>query len=208
MASVYIMLKSIPTFENLKNLLHESTSYCFVKINERGEYEYMNKHFLDRYSYLYADNECQKVDRSIWHFDRDLSKAAFLKCINSPHESFSVNLKMAHSADQFTIANWEYRAHLDADGKVDGVIGIGRDITAHESSKDHIYDLTEVLNNVAHRQSHFVRRPLANVIALVNLLRQIDFEDTEACELIGKLDVSCNELIQEFDLFVIKTSRS
>jgi hypothetical protein len=200
------MLWAFPSFENLQRLLHDSSIYCLVKVTVQGEYEYINNHFLERYAAHYQDSEKYQVERSILACDRDLAKAIFLKCMNNPGDSFSVNLKMTDGSEGLIVVNWEFRAYLNQSGDVENLIGIGSDISANESKINHIGYLTHVLNEIAQQQSHAVRRPLANIIGLINLLSDPKFHDPETGELIKMLNLSCTDLLKNFDLFLIRNS--
>jgi len=198
------MLPKALSFPGLVRLLHESVIYCVVKINARGELDYMNDHFSRVYTHLYQNQKIRRAELAVHPFDRDLSKATLLKCIHSPAESFSVNLKMVDKTDSHIAVSWEYRANIDQSGNVDGVIGIGRDMTALESSKDHIHNLTIVLHSVALEQSHAIRRPLANLVGLIDLLIEIEVNNKSFEEIVNHLKFSADELIMEFDSFMIK----
>lgn len=53
----------------------------------------------------------------------------------------------------FIVTFWEYKANRFPTGEIDGVLGIGYDITAFESRKEYIRFLKSTLDNLAHRQS-------------------------------------------------------
>ncbi len=198
------MSPRVITFQSLVRLLHESTIYCVVKINARGEFDYMNDHFQRIYAHLYHNAVVYKADVTIHPFDRDISKATLLKCQKSPDKSFLVNLKMVDGDGGYITTSWEYRANVTKYGNIDGIIGIGRDMTAFESSKDHVHNLTSVLNNVAMQQSHAIRRPLANVVGLITLLNNSDRVEEDNAEIINRLQLSAHELMEEFDTFMLK----
>lgn len=198
------MLPIALSFPGLVRLLHESVIFCVIKINARGELTYMNDHFSRVYAHLYQGQKLRRAELAVHPIDRDASKATLFKCIKSPLESFPVNLKMVDKTERHIAVSWEYRANIERSGAVDGVIGIGMDMTALESSKDHIQDLNILLHSVALQQSHAVRRPLANLIGLINLLTEVEGNDNSFEEILNHLKSSADELIMEFDSFMIR----
>jgi signal transduction histidine kinase len=125
--------------------------------------------------------------------------------MDSPNQTFGTSLRKLDGKGGYVITYWEYQANCLATGEVDGVIGIGYDITAFESRKEHIRFLNETLKNVAHTQSHDIRRPLANVIGLVDLLKLLGQDNEVIGDLADKLSQSCQELNEEFEHFFVKT---
>ena len=103
----------------------------------------------------------------------------------------------------YTITQWDFKANLTADGRINGIIGLGYDITDFESRQDHIRFLTSTLQDVAYKQSHLIRRPLANIMGLVEILDQGNL-DSASKDIVSMLKQSIAELNYEFDAFLIK----
>lgn len=191
------------SFEEMVNLLADSSNFYLVKVDPQGMYTYLNKHFISRHSSFYNHTDIRPASIALHPDDYELSYATYLKCMALPDQTFSANLRKLDGKGGYIITYWEYKANLLPDGKTDGIIGIGYDITAFESRKAHIQFLTETLNNMAYKQSHDIRRPLANVLGLVEVLRSLCEDNEEVGEIADKLVQSCQELNQEFELFLI-----
>lgn len=88
------------------------------------------------------------------------------------------------------------------------IFGVGcfaRDITQRKESENRIKKQVERLKEVAWIQSHEVRRPLANIMGLIELLRQTQ-EEKEKQELFDHMEQSCKELDAVIKKVVTKSS--
>jgi signal transduction histidine kinase len=124
-------------------------------------------------------------------------------CRQNPQHTYQLTLRKLNGKDGYTITQWDFKANLTSDGRISGVIGVGYDITDFESRQDHIKFLTSTLRDVAYKQSHLIRRPLANIIGLVEILEQ-DQLSSSSKDIVAMLKQSVADLNYEFDTFLIK----
>lgn len=186
----------------IREFFKSSDTFYQVKISNEGNYSYMNKYFLEKYADFYKGTGDEPAVTALHPDDWDKSYQTFLKCCAQPDRSFEVTLKKLNGKDGYIITHWDFKADVMEDGSIDGVIGVGYDITEFESRQDHIRFLTSTLSDVAYRQSHVIRKPLANIMGLVQLAETED--DPQALSsLIDLLKQSCKELEQEFNSFLI-----
>lgn len=64
--------------------------------------------------------------------------------------------------------------------------------------------LTVTLNNMAYQQSHLIRRPLANIIGLLQLLDDTSDVTESGKDIVDMIKQSCEELNKEFEDFMTK----
>ena len=192
------------SFEKAVQLLAESTNFYLVKVNSQGNYVYMNEHFISRHSSYYNHTETRPAALALHPDDHDASFRIYQQCVANPDRSFGTTLRKLDGKGGYIITYWEYKADFLPDGTIGGVIGVGYDVTAFESRKAHIRFLTETLNNLAYQQSHDLRRPLANVMGLVEVLKMMGEENEQVRIIAGKLEESCNQLNDEFEVFLIR----
>ena len=190
------------SFEKVTQLLEKSNNLYLVHIDSKGNYVYMNDHFISSHSSFYNYEEIRPASIALHPDDHELSYATYLKCIESPEETFGSTLRKLDGKGGYIITYWEYKANVSTTGELNGIVGIGYDITAFESRKEHIRFLTDTLNNMANTQSHDIRRPLANVMGLVEVLKL--HGDEAITDIADKLSKSCQELNKEFELFLVK----
>lgn len=170
----------------------------------QGNYAYLNDHFINRNATYYKHDGAKPANTALHPDDWASCTETFTNCIQNPQQCFPGNVRKLDGKGGYIISNWEYMANCLPNGQVDGVVGIGYDITTFESHKEYIQFLKGKLNNAAHQQSHLVRRPLANIVGLVEVLNQMSEDDESLTAIVNMLQKSCTELNQEFDAFLIR----
>lgn len=191
------------TFSHIANLLQNSNVYYLALVDSEGNYAYLNNYFLEKYASFYKDKEKRPAISALHPDDYAVSYETYLNCLKFPDQCFQVTLRKLNGKGGYIITHWDFKANVDADGSINGVVGIGYDITDFESRQDHIRFLSSTLKDVAYKQSHLIRRPLANIMGLVELLEQATAHDNVK-SLVAMLKQSCQELNNEFDSFLIK----
>ncbi|MVN91815.1 histidine kinase dimerization/phospho-acceptor domain-containing protein [Mucilaginibacter aquatilis] len=192
------------SFERSVELLAESKNFYLVKIDTKGNYIYMNDLFINRHSSFYNKSEVRSAALALHPDDHATSYQTYQRCVAHPDQTFAATLRKLDGKGGYIITYWEYKADIDNDGIISGVIGVGHDVTAFESRKEHLRFLTETLNNLAEQQSHDLRRPLANVLGLVEVLKVLGDDSEQVKEIADKLIQSCEQLNQEFEAFMIR----
>ncbi|WP_345954719.1 hypothetical protein [Mucilaginibacter sp. PAMB04168] len=194
------------TFEHIFNLLNDSQTYYLVLVDDEGNYAHFNEYFLEKYQAYYKNPGTRSALAALHPDDHGVAYQTNMMCRQHPHQSFQVTLRKLNGRGGYTITQWDFKANLTLEGNISGIIGMGYDITDFESRQDHIKFLTSTLRDVAYKQSHVIRRPLANIMGLVEIL-----EDSEMDEgvkvVVQMLKQSCVELSEEFNSFLIKGSQ-
>lgn len=80
------------------------------------------------------------------------------------------------------------------DGELLGVGCFARDITVRKENENMIKQQVTTLKEIAWMQSHEVRKPLANIMGLADLLKKQTQETTPDNQLFVYMEESCNEL--------------
>lgn len=198
------MTSEFLSFERTVQLLAESPNFYLVKVNTQGNYVYMNDLFIHRHSSFYNASEVRSAALALHPDDHAASYQIYQHCVAHPGRSFPTTLRKLDGKGGYIVTYWEYRADIDSDGVISGVIGIGHDVTAFESRKEHLHFLTATLNQLAEQQSHEFRRPLANVLGLVEVLKDLGQDNDQIKEITDRLIASCEHLNREFEVFLIK----
>ncbi len=193
----------VSTFQHIVDLFKTSRTYYLVLVDNQGDYAYINDYFLDKYAGFYKDKASRPSSAALHPDDHDLAYQTSLKCLANPEQCFQVTLRKLNGKGGYIITHWAFKANVLADDSIDGFVGVGYDITDFESRQDHISFLTSTLRDVAYKQSHLLRRPLANIMGLVDILDASEMDDAGKL-IIQMLKQSCTELNQEFNSFLIK----
>jgi signal transduction histidine kinase len=95
----------------------------------------------------------------------------------------------------------------DAKGQVIGASKVLRDITERKKAEQQLIAHNAVLSEIAFLQSHIVRRPVANVLGIINLLNLENPSDPTNIELIPMLETASKELDSVISQIVEKTNK-
>jgi len=83
---------------------------------------------------------------------------------------------------------------FDHDGEPVRMIGALQDIDKQKKFEQRLLSQNEQLKEIAWIHSHQLRRPLSNILGLIDLIKDAVVEDTELCQLIDLLALSSKEL--------------
>ncbi|MFD1257342.1 hypothetical protein ACFQ3S_11090 [Mucilaginibacter terrae] len=194
---------ALSTLDHIISLLNTSETYYLVFVDDNGNYAYLNDYFIEKYAIYYKDNGVQSAIAALHPDDHSICFKTNMLCRQNPHQCFQLTLRKLNGKGGYTITQWDFKANITSEGRVNGIIGIGYDITDFESRQDHIRFLTSTLQDVAYKQSHLIRRPLANIMGLVEILDQGEL-DNSSKDIVAMLKQSIKELNHEFDSFLVK----
>jgi len=93
----------------------------------------------------------------------------------------------------------------DVDGEITGIGCFSRNITERINTNKSIIDQNERLRNIASLSSHELRRPVATMLGLINIIDRENFNNPENLEIIDHLLVTGNEIDDVIHLIVNKT---
>jgi len=200
------MLTTYNSFDHIVGLLHNSNNYYLVLVDNYGNYAYINSYFANKYADFYQDNRTRSAGAALHPDDHAVSYETAQKCIQNPAQCFEVTLRKLDGQGGYIMTHWDFKANVTDNG-IEGVIGVGYDITDFTSRQEHIRFLTSTLKDVAYKQSHVIRRPLANIMGLIDILEQGELDESTK-HIVQMLKKSCKDLNTEFNGFLIKDSSS
>jgi PAS domain S-box-containing protein len=94
---------------------------------------------------------------------------------------------------------------FNAEGKITGMGCFSRNITERINASKSIIDQNNRLRNIASLSSHELRRPVATMLGLINIIDRENFNNPENMEIINHLLVVGNEIDDVIRLIVNKT---
>jgi hypothetical protein len=121
------------------------------------------------------------------------------KCYVAPGKLFPAIIRKHDGKGGYVVTQWEFTLIVE-NGEPQGVFCLGYDITEYvrvkstvEVMNDDLKLKSELLDAIAYEQSHIVRAPLANIMGLVNILKNYDLgPNTET--IVNMLIESSNQL--------------
>jgi len=95
-----------------------------------------------------------------------------------------------------------YEPATDSEGHVIGMSFNGVDITEKLASDEKISSQFHSLNEIAHIQSHNLRRPVANIVGLMEMFRADDYTSTkESLQMLEKAVEDLQQQLKEIESF-------
>ncbi len=192
-----------------KELLHDSNFYYIICTDNDGNYSYINNRYAKSFNYISTNLVGQPYYITMHPDDRKVCEEAGGKCYQYPGSLFPATIRKHNGSGGFIITQWEFTLIVE-NGEPAGVFCLGYDITEYESAKMEnriIYEDLEnkkgLLETIAYEQSHTVRAPLANIIGLVSILKNMEL-DPNLHSIISMLQESSDRL----DNVIKKTAAS
>lgn len=196
------------TKNNLEALINNTEDLTW-SINRNGKYVYMNSAYRERiadtvgiipkeaddaYAHSGPTDEINQEWRSFY-------QRAFLgERYVTRHESIDPKTK---EVSYFEVSfNPIYRANKDE------IIGVGcfaRNITERLKTEEALIEQNERLKNIASLSSHELRRPVASMIGLLNILDRENFSNPENKQIMDHLHTVTQEIDEVIRLIVNKT---
>jgi PAS domain S-box-containing protein len=97
--------------------------------------------------------------------------------------------------------NIEFTPLFTADGKPDGYIAIHTNITPRKEKEERIHRQNEILKNIAWMSSHELRRPVASILGLIEVINEVtDEEDkTESIRMMQTCTQNLDEILHKIN---------
>jgi PAS domain S-box-containing protein len=196
------------TKNNLEALINNTEDLTW-SIDRDGKYVYMNTAYRKRITdtvgimpkegddaYIHSGSTDQVRDEWRSYYERALSGERYI----TRHESSNPNSK-AHSHFEISF-NPIYKANKN---EIMGVGCFARDITERLKTEEALIEQNERLKNIASLSSHELRRPVASMLGLMNIMDRQNFTNPENEQIIEHLFTVTREIDDVIRLIVNKT---
>ncbi|MGI4751022.1 MAG: PAS domain S-box protein [Janthinobacterium lividum] len=199
-------------FAETINLLENSNFYYIIIAGMDSNYSYVNTHYANAFGYI-AENMIGKPYSITMHpDDTKVCAEVAVKCFQNPGRSFPATIRKHDGKGGYIITQWEYRAMFDDENQPAGVFCMGYDITEYEKAneqlevaKTEIEQKKSILDQIGWEQSHLIRRPVANIIGLTNILSKMDLDQNlrNICDMLvdsaDQMDKAVNDIVRKTD---------
>ncbi|MDX1903257.1 MAG: histidine kinase dimerization/phospho-acceptor domain-containing protein [Thermonemataceae bacterium] len=182
-----IFIDKIPSY------LIESKLYFIVLEDLEGNYLFVNDFF--RAKLKLPEVLCnEKVVNYILSEDYMKYKEALENCMKE--EYFRVEIRKFNKyTKEIYYIEWELVNLRDEKNNIVGILRIGYDVTNFKLKEKKLSKQSEALFEIARKQSHEVRRPLANILGICSLLQDDSkLSEKERSDYIKYLKQSSEEL--------------
>ena len=196
------------TKNNLEALINNTEDFIW-SIDRAGKYVYMNSAYRKRITETvgvlpqegedaYAHSGVTEQVRDEWHtyYERALSGERYVTRHESPNPG-------TNELTYFEVSfNPIYR---QSKNEIVGVGCFARDITERLKTEEALIEQNERLRNIASLSSHELRRPVASMLGLMNIMDRQNFTNPDNAQIIEHLFTVTQEIDDVIRLIVNKT---
>lgn len=163
-----------------RELLHNSDFYYIICTDNDGNYSYINNRYAKSYDHISTNLVGQPYYITMHPDDTRVCEEVGGKCYQHPGKLFPATIRKHNGSGGYLVTQWEFTLIIE-NGEPNGIFCLGYDITEYTSAKTEnqvihkdLESKRSLLEVIAYEQSHTVRAPLANIIGLVSILKNMD----------------------------------
>jgi len=182
-------------FSQVNEFLKESAFFYTIVIGIDSTYTYVSKNY-DR-NFEFTKGTLLGRHFSVTLHPEDIAICAQVGglCFSAPGQLFSATLRKHDGQGGFVTTQWEMQALFDEQGQPEGIFCIGYNITEFVDTRSRLASANSQLSDIGFMQSHLVRKPLANIIGLSQLISE-ELKSEKTTHLCDMLTQSADELDQ------------
>lgn len=166
-------------FKQTRLLLDHSNYFYLISVGMDGRYAYTNANYLKQFKFLASDLVGKSYDITMHPDDCRICQEASLLCFQNPGQLIPAAIRKHDGQGGYIFTQWEFKAILDLSGEPSGVFCIGYDVTelaaeriASQKVSEDLLAHSTLLEDIVFQQTHTVRAPLTNLIALTRILQK------------------------------------
>lgn len=194
--------------------LEGSNFYYSLVIGMDNRYIYVSPHYGRNFGFATESLVGKPFYITLHPDDVKICREVGGRCFENPGQLLPATLRKHDGKGGFISTQWEFRAIFDKENQPNGIFCIGHNITEQvvvsnllENAKAEIDDKTGKLTEIGLMQSHVVRKPLANILGLANLMINMEPEP-EMTGLISMMINSATELDNAVKTIIARTDPS
>jgi PAS domain S-box-containing protein len=172
--------------EYLRSLVQSQSSYL-IRTDLEGKFTFVNRRFEEKFSFLTDTFIGHPYMNTIDPGDFEACQQMAMTCITEPGKIVPLQIRKPTPDGGYYYTDWEFVGIQNEKGEVEEIQGIGQDATERLRNQRHILSQNKRLRQIAWTSSHELRRPVANIMGLVSLIKA-----SQCCEdgFVDPLEVS------------------
>lgn len=194
-------------YPQINAFLKYSSFFYTITIGMDSRYSYVSRNY-DR-NFEFTNNTLLGRHFSVTLHPEDIAicQHVGMQCFMNPGQLLPATLRKHNGSGGFVTTQWEMQALFDAKGKPEGIYCIGYNITEFVETRNQLDTAHTQLDEIGFIQSHMVRKPLANIIGLADLIQQ-EATDKSIVQFCSMLKESTAELDDVIKAISNKTDKS
>ena len=168
-------------FKETRGLLQNSSYYYTISIGMDNRYTYVSPNYDLNFGFIESSLLGKPFYITLHPDDIKICQQVGMQCFEKPGELLPATLRKHDGKGGFVFTQWELTAIFDENNNPEGIFCVGYNITEHvdtrtklQNAEATIHDREDQLTEIGFIQSHVVRKPLANIVGLVSILRTTD----------------------------------
>ncbi|MEN0056839.1 MAG: PAS domain S-box protein [Mucilaginibacter sp.] len=176
------------------NLLVGSKNSFLIRIDLNGNYSFVNGQYLKNFGYKAEDLLGKHFSITTIPEEAHLCEDVFIKCIKNPGKIFSLLHKKPDVHGNLHDTEWEFVSVVNKYGTVCEIQGIGQDVTARLKTEQELLKQTKRISDMASFSSHELRRPVASMLGLINIMDMENPHNPENKQIMDYLQIVSTEI--------------
>ena len=186
-------------FQQINHFLQDSSFFYTIAIGMNSLYSYVSNNYDRNFEFTNGTLLGKHFSVTLHPDDIAICERVGFECFSKPGELLPATLRKLDGQGGFVTTQWEMQAFFDDLGQPEGIYCVGYNITEFVDTRSRLHLAHNQLDDIGFIQSHVVRKPLANIISLTDLIQQevSDKYINELCSMLIKSSVELDEAIKD-----------
>ncbi|WP_129714853.1 histidine kinase dimerization/phospho-acceptor domain-containing protein [Pedobacter sp. SYP-B3415] len=182
-------------FNGINRFLETSDFFYTIAVAMDSTYSYVSPNYDRNFAFQRGTLLGKDFFVTLHPDDIKICAEVGQQCFSDPSRLFPATLRKHDGQGGYVVTQWEMQACFDRDNQPAGIFCIGYNITEFVEVQHRLDKASSQLDEIGFIQSHKVRKPLANILALSDLLSE-NSSSSEQAEFLKLLRQSAGELDQ------------
>ncbi len=183
-------------FNGINAFLRDSHYFYTVALHLDSTYSYVSPNYNKNFGLGKGSLLGQVFSITLHPDDIAICAAAGLRCMQNPDQLVPVTLRKHDGKGGFVTTNWEMQVMMGPDKTPYGVFCIGYNDSELVNTQGKLGHAETQLEEIGFIQSHVVRKPLANILGLAELL-EADGSNKEILNLLVSSAKDLDKVVNE-----------
>ncbi len=173
-------------FQQINDFFTTSSVFYVIAIGMDSKYVYVSNNYNRNFDQSNGSLVGKHFSITLHPEDIAICAEVGRQCFENPDTLLSATLRKHDGKGGYVITQWEMKAYFDQKGNPSGIYCVGFNITDFVDTKNRLDDAKfeidvkhEKLNEIGFMQSHVIRKPLANIMGLANILEGLALDDDQ-----------------------------
>jgi len=187
-------------YHQINHFLNDSAFFYTIAIGVDSLYSYVSNNY-DRNFGEFTNSTLLGKHFSITLHPEDIAlcQQAGSDCFANPGKLVPATLRKHNGHGGFVTTQWEMQSFFDESGQPAGIFCVGYNITEFVDTLTRLNSAHTQLDAIGYIQSHVLRKPLANIIGLAELIQQYASDDklNELCAMLKKSSEELDDAVKD-----------